>query len=235
LSERESFLAAFHAASPGITPRAFARSGVYERFAARVPRTGRILDLACGDGTLTRLLGPGAIGVDISPEPGPTLRARAQQLPFRDGAFTAVACELAFMLFDDIERVVAELHRVVASGGTFVALVGGGPVANEPDAFHAFVGQLVETGSVGSAFGDRRANSEEGWRSLFKRGWSAPVFERWPLDLSGSFDDVWAFLGSSYQLRAEHAETVRAGVRARYPGERVPCAVACYCASVIRR
>ena len=122
------------------------------------------------------------------------------------------------------------------AGGTFVALVGGGPVAGEPDAFHTFVGQLVETGSVGRAFGDRRANSEQGWRSLFgKRAWTAPSFERWQLDLSGSFEDVWAFLGSSYQLGRPQAEAVRAAVRARHLGAHVPCAVACYFAAVIRR
>lgn len=239
MSDRETFLRAFHADQPGITAKAFARSGVYDRFAARIPRSGRILDLGCGDGHLTRLLGPRAIGVDISPEPGPTVRARAQQLPFAAGAFSAVACHLAFMLFDDIERVAAELHRVLAPGGTFHALLGGGPVAETSattDAFYAFAVELARRGTTGIAFGDKRASSEAGWHSLFGgRRWRDITFERWELDLSGTFDEVWAFLGSSYQLRSEAAPHVRAAIRAQWPHDHVPCRVATYVASVIRR
>lgn len=223
---RETFLRDFHAARPGITSRAFARSGSYERFAAQIPR-GRILDLACGDGHLTRLLG--AIGVDISPEPGPHVRARAQALPFADATFDAVACHLAFMLFDDLDAVVGEIARVLRPGGSFHALLGGGPVADGDDAFASFAAQLPK----GRGFGDRRASTEDGWRALFG-GWSAPSFERWELDLSGAFDDVWMFLGASYQLASADHDRVRAAVRAAFPRDPVPLRVAVYCASIRR-
>lgn len=226
VSRRETFLREFHAERPGITSRALARSGCYERFAAQIPR-GRILDLACGDGYLTRLLGPGAVGLDISPEPGPHVRARAQALPFAAGSFDAVACHLAFMLFDEVERVVAELSRVLRPGGAFHALLGGGPVADGHDAFHVF----ADTLPPGRGFGDRRASSEAGWRALFA-GWSEPRFERWELDLSGSLDEVWTFLGASYQL-ADH-DRARAAVRAAFPDDPVPLRVATFYASVTR-
>jgi SAM-dependent methyltransferase len=242
MTERERFLRAFHDAQPGITSRALARSGVYEKFAARVP-PGRVLDLACGDGALAGLLGGACIGVDVSAteldaarrrarDTGAAcafVRARAQELPFADASFDAVTCQLAFMLFEEIEQVVAELARVLKPGAPFFALLGGGPSAEGADAFHRFA-QLLPRGS---GFGDRRASSEAGWRQLFA-GWHDVTFERWALDLSGRFDDVWRFLGASYQLSAREHDRVRETLRAAFTGEHVPCTVVTFFARVTR-
>jgi len=173
---------------------------------------------------------PGAVGLDLVRERGVAVQGRAQALPFAGGAFDAVVCHLAFMLFDDVPRVVAELHRVLAPGGAFHALLGGGPIADGDDAFHAFARLMPRTPGLG----DPRASRPAGWRVLFdrSRGWSEPAFERWAIDLTGSFDEVWAFLGASYQLR--DAERVRAELRALYPVDPVPCTVACYYATVTR-
>ncbi|HEY5921941.1 MAG TPA: class I SAM-dependent methyltransferase [Kofleriaceae bacterium] len=258
--ERERFLQAFHDAQPGITSRGFARSGSYERLAARVP-AGCVLDLGCGDGTLLRLLGPDAVGIDIAredivrakrtgtggggtggggtgggartgPGAGPAvLRARAQQLPFADRSFDAAICHLAFMLFDDVECVVDELARVLRPDARFVALLGGGPTADGHDAFHRFASLLPRGDGFG--VGDKRASSESGWHELFA-GWRDISFERWPLDLGGTFDEVWTFLSSSYQLRDVDRERIRVELRAAFPGERVPCMVATYCATATR-
>lgn len=257
MTERESFLRGFHDAQPGITSRALARAGSYERLAARVP-PGRVLDLACGDGALLAGLGPHAIGVDLShgelaharerprdPDRGRAraragdtwtctltpyhlVQARAQALPFRDQAFDAATCHLAFMLFDDIEQVVAELARVLRPGAPFLALLGGGPTADGDDAFHRFLACMP---CSDLRFGDRRASSETGWAELFAT-WRDLHFERWPLDLGGSFDQVWRFLAASYQLR--DAERVRAELRAAFPGDHVPCTVVTYFATVTR-
>ncbi len=228
---RTSFLREFHAAHAGATSRAFAKTGSYARLAAGV--RGRVLDLACGD-----LVMPGAIGVDVSMEElargdGVRVQACAQALPFRAGAFDACVCHLAFMLFDDIEQVVAELARVIVPGGRFVALLGGGPVepAEEGDAFHRFLA-IARPHLRPIALGDPRAKSERGWRELFAN-WSAPVFERVELELGGTFEHAWAFLGASYQLAPESAESVRAALYADL-GDRVTCRVACYLASVTR-
>lgn len=237
----ERFLRAFHAAHPGVTSRAFGRGGSYQRLAARVPAGGRVLDLACGDGALVRLLGSSAIGVDLSGEelaaarpPTVVVQARAQALPFADRSFAAATCHLAFMLLDDLEQVVAELSRVLRPGAPFLALLGGGPVADGDDAFHALAAMLP----AGTALGDRRASTEAGWRALFVEGhgWRDLSFERWELDLSGSFEQVWELLGASYQLAAPGVERddVRARVRARFAGPRVPCRVATYLATVTR-
>lgn len=234
MNDAEAFLRAFHAARPGVTSRAFGRGGTYERLAAQVPPTGCVLDLGCGDGRLLALLGPRAIGVDLSRHElarcrGPVVQARAQALPFADATFTAATCHLAFMLFADLDRVVAELGRVLAPGAPFLALLGGGPTADGDDAFHAFTRMLPR----GRALGDRRASSETGWRELFG-GWRDLTFERWPIDLSGTFDEVWPLLGSSYQLADVDADAVRAALRAQFPGDHVPCTVATYFARVTR-
>jgi SAM-dependent methyltransferase len=234
VSEHERFLRAFHDARPGNTARALERAGSYDRLAARC--AGRVLDLACGDGPLLARV-PGAVGIDLSAGEVAAARkrgceaveGRAQALPFPDGSFDTVACHLAFMLFDEIERVVAELHRVLAPGGRFVAVLGGGPTAEGRDAFHEFLERLPKGGR---RFGDPRAKSEAGWRQLFA-GWSEPVFERWELDLSGSFDEVWRFLGASYELSAGDAEQIRDELARRYEGT-VPCRVVTFYAEVTR-
>lgn len=215
----EAFLRRFHEARPGITSAALARTGSYERLWARV-HGRRVLDLACGDHPM-----PGAIGIDLVRERGVAVQGRAQALPFAGGAFDAVVCHLAFMLFEDLDQVVAEIRRVLTPGGTFHALLGGGPTADGADAFHAFVAMLPR----GAPIGDPRSRTESGWRALFG---TPVVFERWPLDLTGSFDDVWRFLGASYQLR--ESEPVRAALRARFPTDPVPCTVATYYACVTR-
>ena len=224
MSDREAFLRRFHAAHPGITSSALAGSPSYDRLIAAVPPGARVLDLGCGDAHLVRRLGPRAIGLDLAPSPGPHGAAivcgRAQAMPFRDAAFDACVCHLAFMLLDELERVVAELRRVVAPGGRFAAVLGGGPTADDAgdDAFHRF---LAIAAPRGPALGDRRARSEAGWRQLFG---DAPPFERLEIDRSGPFDTVWRFLGASYQLDERDAPAVRERLRAHYAGRAiVPC------------
>ena len=229
MSASEAFLRRFHARHAGITSRVLARGGSYERLAARVPREARVLDLGCGDGRLLALLGPRAVGLDISREElalanGPRVQGRAQALPFADRAFDAVVSHLVFMLLDEPARVVAELDRVLVTGGAFHAVLGGGPTADGRDAFHRFL-ELARP--HGARLGDPRAASEAGWRALFP-GW-AVAFERWPIDLSGPFDDVYAFLASGYQAHAD----VRAQLRAEL-GEHAPCTVVLYYARATR-
>jgi SAM-dependent methyltransferase len=236
---REHYLRAFHDANSGITSRALGRAGSYARLAAKVPR-GRVLDLACGDGTLLRLLGPDAIGVDLSrgeleiaSQTSTVAQARAQALPFAGASFDAVTCHLAFMLFQQLELVVAELARVLRPGAPFIALVGGGPTADGHDAFHRFAELMSKTKAAGPVGTDARAKSEAGWHELFA-GWRDITFERWPLDLGGSFDEVWTFLSSSYGLRDDGARWMRDRLRTEFSGQHVPCTVVTFCATATR-
>ena len=246
VSERESYLRRFHAARPGVTAHAFARGGSYARLAAIVPADARALDLACGDGALLARIGPGALGLDASPEElahasdgARVVRGRAQMLPFADQAFDIVVCHLAFMLFEQPELVVAEIGRVLRPTGRFVALLGGGPTAEGDDAFHRFLGLLATRGPRPiPRLTEPRARTEAGWRALFA-GWEVAPFERWELDLGGSFDEVWRFLGASYEVEAAEAPALRAQLRAAtadlLAGGRVPCRVVTWLATAIRR
>ncbi len=153
-------------------------------------------------------------------------------MPFGDRAFDACVCHLAFMLFDDLDQVVTELRRVVVHGGRFAAVLGGGPTADDPgdDAFHRF---LALAPLRGPALGDRRATSEAGWCALFG---GAPRFTRLEVDLTGTFDQVWQFLGASYQLADNDAPAVRARLAASYgPCARVPCRAVFWLAETILR
>lgn len=233
MSDSEDFLRAFHAARPGTTARAFGRGGSYERLATLVDNASRVLDLACGDGALLAHMSARAIGIDLSrAELAATRRtavARAQALPFATGAFEAVTCHLAFMLFDDLPAVIRELERVLVPGGDLIALIGGGPTADGDDAFHRFAEILGPRTTP--RFGDPRAKSEAGWRELMPR-WTVHPFERWTLELSGAFEAVWDFLGASYEISQDREAVVRQQLRAACSdyGDHIPCTAVAYLA-----
>jgi ubiquinone/menaquinone biosynthesis C-methylase UbiE len=100
----------------------------------------RVLDMACGPGTLTRrlaaLASPGGevIGIDLAT--GMIELARAaripnarfevmdiEQLEFGDGSFDVVVCGHGLQFVPDLARAMREAHRVVGEGGRFAASV----------------------------------------------------------------------------------------------------------------
>ncbi|GEL16751.1 class I SAM-dependent methyltransferase [Pseudonocardia asaccharolytica] len=125
----------------------------------------RILDVACGTGIVARLAadraGDGAVtGLDLNPamldvarrvRPGITwCQGDAVELPFPDGSFDAVLCQMALMFVPDPERAVAEMVRVAAPGGTVGIDV---PAAlADQEAFAPFV--AMAAGHVGPAAAD---------------------------------------------------------------------------------
>jgi SAM-dependent methyltransferase len=134
------------------------------------------------------------------------------------------------MLMEDAPAVVGELHRVLRPGGLFAAVLGGGPTAAGDDAFHRFLA-IAGPRLRGPRFGDPRVRSEAGWLELFA-GWDDLGWKRWEVDLGGTFDEVWRFLGASYQLSPADAGEIRAALAASLAeaglsGEqgRVPCRI----------
>ncbi len=129
------------------------RAGTYDRAYARytawsvrhvlasLPEApaGRILDLACGTGGVTRALrrrhpGAGIVGADLSPDmlavaraglddPGVEfVAAPAERLPFRAEEFDLVVCANAFHLVGDQRAALLEMQRVLRPGGHLVLL-----------------------------------------------------------------------------------------------------------------
>lgn len=94
-----------------------------------------ILDLGCGNGWATRLLaksapGTQAIGIDVAPQMiaraeelhSYTIRARYEVMPFEnldfaDGHFDRAFSMEAIYYAVDLDKALAEVHRVLDSGG----------------------------------------------------------------------------------------------------------------------
>ena len=80
------------------------------------PREGvKALDVATGGGHVARRLRQAGCSV-VTVDPAPGMRAdvvaRAEDLPFADGAFDVVVTRIAAHHFEDVARAVAELARV---------------------------------------------------------------------------------------------------------------------------
>ena len=109
--------------------------------AAEVVRGHRVLDVAAGTGEAAAMSIPVVgdtgfvVGADISLEMVTSARIRldapffwpvnadGQSLPFRDGAFDAVVCQLGIQFFPDPAAGLAEFRRVVRSGGIVAVCV----------------------------------------------------------------------------------------------------------------
>jgi hypothetical protein len=98
---------------------------VWQRFAARLPRKARVLDLATGDGRVMRWLlsqrrDLKLTGVDMAPElpaapKGTKVRSgvRMEALPFGDDQFVAATSQFGFE-YGDVPKAAAALTRVLA-------------------------------------------------------------------------------------------------------------------------
>lgn len=132
--------------------------------AAGVRPGGRVLDVACGTGVVARgaadRVGEHAVtGLDANAamlavarrvRPGITwLRGDAADLPFPDGSFDVVLCQMALMFFPDPARAVGEMARVTAAGGTVAIDVPS--VLADQEAFAAFVEMVARHASPEAA------------------------------------------------------------------------------------
>jgi SAM-dependent methyltransferase len=98
---------------------------------ALLPAPGRrTLDLACGEGRVSRVLagrGHDMVGVEGSPALAAAARAAAPAIevldgdaaaiPLPDGAVDLVVCSMALLNFDDVDAAVREAARVLEPGG----------------------------------------------------------------------------------------------------------------------
>jgi ubiquinone/menaquinone biosynthesis C-methylase UbiE len=106
---------------------------------AGVGRGDRVLDVACGTGVVARVaaarvggtgrvvgldLNPGMLAVARAGEPAiEWVEGSALALPFDDGEFGIVMCQLGVQFFDDRLGALREMHRVLDDGGRAAASV----------------------------------------------------------------------------------------------------------------
>ena len=134
------YLRRFHRDRPGITERLLENAVIpgigtpYEWLVMECgPTPGRVVDLGCGSAPLRPLLEePQAyVGIDVSrPElsvaqaqgRGPVVEGDVLELPFADSSADVVLSSMSVMLFDPIERALAEIARILRPGGRFVSM-----------------------------------------------------------------------------------------------------------------
>lgn len=143
----------------------FARRPILD--ALHLTTADALLEIGFGGGLLLRdalATGARATGIDHSEEMTRLARewapaanlvvGRAEELPFADDAFTAVAMSVVFFFFDRPGTVLGECHRAVRHGGrlavyTTAPELRGTPAAPEPLASHGHFysdHELVELG-----------------------------------------------------------------------------------------
>lgn len=93
-----------------------------EALLARTPRWTPALDLGCGTGLAQRITGRPFIGLDFSrgmlaQGGGPRVQADAARMPFADATFVLVLSVTALIDFTDPRPQVAEVRRVLQTGG----------------------------------------------------------------------------------------------------------------------
>lgn len=173
---QEAFIQKVHAAAPGLTERSIgaartpAGATSYEAFCAWVePAEGMsVVDLACGNGPLTELLaqrvGPkGRVAaVDLSEAELAVARERLGNfaavrylaenvtgLSVETGGADLVVCHMAFMLFRPLDRAVAEIARVLKSGGSFAAVI---PTLRQPAPLFSACARVLQAALVSRCF-----------------------------------------------------------------------------------
>ena len=131
----------------------------------------RLLEIGCGGGLLLReALSSGGIvtGLDHSEEmvrlarerapEAEVVLGRAEQLPFEDASFTAIAMSIVFFFLDDPTSVLRECRRVLSPGGrlavyTTSPALRGTPAAPEPVASRGHFYEDEELAALGRQAG----------------------------------------------------------------------------------
>src|SRR5262245_13125773 len=152
------------------------------------PKPGdRVLDVACGTGIVARkaarhLGAQGAVtGLDLNPRMLEVARAsaakeglriewregRAESLPFPEASFDRVLCQFGLMFFADRAAALAEMRRVLKSGGPVVVQVWQGL---EQHPFYRTLHAVIQSRAGVSALQDIFAlGDKEDLRSLATR------------------------------------------------------------------
>jgi SAM-dependent methyltransferase len=231
LSAVDAYLQDFHQRQTSTTTRAFARfparssvadyASSYAALAACVPQSGEpstVLDLACGDGHLLKLLterhdsGLNLIGVDMSqgeldvaratlPADVLLLRERAQALSVATGSIDCVLSHMALMLMDDIEQVLAEIRRVLRPRGQLATVVGRSFLLGEAkEVLRSVFSPILKEDGTFLPFGDPRTRIVEGWTALLEGAFDNVTFEDLDVAWQPTPIELWNSLMETYDV-----------------------------------
>jgi ubiquinone/menaquinone biosynthesis C-methylase UbiE len=194
-----------------------------------LPPKGRLLDLACGTGLLSRCArsrAPGllSVGLDLSKdqlalarsEHGPDLlvRGRADVLPFRDAQFDACVMGNAIHILRDVPALLSGIRRVLRQGAFFAfnsSFYAGTFVPGTERFYHEWVKEalvFVQRRGIprrrearGGAFSNRWRSPDEWVGILGEHGFGAArVSERRVVMNRSSFEMVGAYAGMAEVL-----------------------------------
>jgi ubiquinone/menaquinone biosynthesis C-methylase UbiE len=227
----ETYLQDFHQRQTGATGAAFLNldansAGVdyassYAVLSARVPdlpEAMTVLDLACGDGYLLKLLAdrqqPGLrlVGVDMSqgeldaarahlPAEVTLLNERAQALSIETGTISCVVSHMALMLMENIEQVLGEVRRVLRPQGQLAAVVGRTFLLGAVnEVYLSMLRPILKEDAAPLPFGDRRTRTEAGWTELLELGFEHVQFEDVDVKWSPLPDELWGALTGTYDV-----------------------------------
>ena len=229
LSDTEQFLLNFHAQNPGCTGHAFGEcttpSGTtsYDVLIEDLPAGTRILDLGCGDGfMLERCIDAGHLpdhlfGIDLSPtelalaRQRPKLRGvqldegRTQEIPHADASLDIVLSHLVLMLVGPVAPSIAEIARVLKSGGKVSAIMGGGPALVSDNAIELFI-ECLNTCAYDSEplpqMGDTQLRKPGGLHAAFAADRRFKDIQIKPVYVSkrAPFEDVWLMMNTLYEM-----------------------------------
>jgi SAM-dependent methyltransferase len=175
-----------------LVPALFDAWAVRVAEAARVAPGDRVLDVACGTGILARRVlarvapGGAVAGIDAAPgmlevarrlEPAVDWRhGTAEELPFPDACFDRVVSQFGLMFFDDRERAIGEMLRVLKPGGTLAVAVWDALEANPPYAAEVALVERLAGAAAADALRAPFALGDAGaLAALFSRAGAAAV------------------------------------------------------------
>lgn len=186
----------------------------------------QILDLGCGHGWATRLLGqaaPGAqaIGIDAShamievAESRHDFTARAryergvfEEIDFKDGKFDRIFSMEALYYAVDLDRALAEMQRVLKPGGSVDVVIDRYKESPHTEGWHDQVGVTMHW------------LGEDEWRALFERDGFVNVRTERVIDSRGPGDEA-SFQPSehcpTFQVRKELHEAGSLWIHAEKP------------------
>jgi SAM-dependent methyltransferase len=209
--------------------------------AANVSPGQRVLDVACGTGVLAREVAGrvapsgSVVGLDLNPamlevarEKRPDIawrRGAAEALPFEDATFDAAVSQFGLMFFQDRERALREMLRVLRPGGRLAVAVWDG--LDHSAGYAAAVALLEEL------FGPRAADAlrvpfslgdPDGLAALFARAGGAgveiathPGTARFPSIEAWMFTEIRGWTLAEAVGEAALARLVRAAERTLQP------------------